>query len=464
MLKLKRRLPGLLVLTLALAASAQSRGPVVPNFQQAVEKARVRAMAQARRNDEARCAQKRSKKLQGDCRAMVAAKYDPAPMALPALALAPLVAPPPSRLAPTAASDRRQPGAGEGERRVVAPAVARGGLASAGAVPAVTHEDRGQGVRLASATPEFPPALSSSLGPIPRDEAGQGRVRRIEVRNDLQIGPQSLVLDHLSARAEVSPESLQAGFTYRFALDDAGAAHHLFGASLESARCADDAGCGLRWFGFAGLSPSAAQTFAVQRTVSGKTSSHTDQLGWSAGLGAAGVSYSGRLLSFAADGQLEALSIEYTRNSDSAPARTSGTLDQLRLRATAGIAQGSWSGSMRVAGYVYAGAAPESFQLVPLRGALVDDDSPGLSGGPQSFQARLEGRYDSPAGLSLAASYGYLSYVGPYWTSANLLAASVSQRFGRFRLGLGLVYEGETDRTGAGYPTLFGTGTAGASF
>ncbi len=428
--------------TRALAAiEAKARA-----HESAVEKARLRALAQARRGEETRCARKKSKKLQGDCRAVVAARYEPAPLGLPAtglpatgllddsLALAPLVASPP---------DRRGPNA----------------------VFALAHDDRKGGVCVASATLE-PSATANGFTPVPREEIEGARGRHAEVRNDLQIGPQSLVLNHLAARAELSPGSLQAGFTYRLVLDDAGAAHHLFGASLESARCPDDAGCGLRWFGFAGLSPSASQGFPVQGGVNGRTTSHTDQLGWSAAVGAAGLSYSGRLLSFAADGQLEALSIDYSRNTETSPppAATSGTLDQVRLRGTAGIASGAWSGSLRIAGYVYAGEAPETFQLAPLRGALVDDDTAGLAGAPQSFQARLEGRYDSTSGLSLQASYGYLSYVGPYWTSANLVAASVSQRLGHFRVGFGLVYEGESDRSGASYPTLFGTGTLGASF
>ena len=433
---------------------------------EAVEKARVRAMAQARRNDEARCSQKKSKKLQGDCRAMVAAKYEPAPIGLPepALALAPLIASPPDRFAQSSAaaapSDRRAPLASD-DRRVLAPSSDRR------AIPAVAHDDRAAGVRVASATSEpAAPALANSFTPVPRDDPSDARSRHAEVRNDLQVGPQSLVLNHLEARAEIAPESLQAGFTYRVALDDAGAAHHLFGASLSSARCPDDAGCGVRWFGFAGISPSASQAYSVQRGVGGNTTSHTDSLGWSSFVGATGVSYAGRLLSFAADGQLEALSIDYTSNTEPGGTHNHipGTLDQLRLRGTAGIASGPWSGSLRLAGYVYSGTAPETFQLVPLRGALVDDDTAGLASAPQSFQARLEGRYDATSGLSLSASYGYLSYVGPHWSSANLLAANVSQRFGRFRVGFGLVYEGETDSSGNGSPTLFGTGTLGASF
>lgn len=448
------------------AAEAKARA-----HEAAVEKARVRALQQARRSDEARCAQKKSPRLQSDCRAMVAAKYEPAPLPLPALALAPLVAPPPAAHAPAGAPPAAHASAdappaaappSDSRRAVVSPP-ARGALSAVSrddrpaAVAAVARDDRAPGVRLASAAE---PARATTFAPVPHDE-GAVASRHADVRNDLQVGPQSLVLDKLTARTEISPESLQAGLAYRFALDDAGAAHHLFGASLESSRCQEDAGCGFRWSAFAGFSPQSSQAFA-----SGAGRAHTDQLGWSAGVAAGSVSYGGRLLSFALDGQFEALSIDYARNTEPGGnlTRTAGSLDQLRLRGTAGIASGPWSGSLRVAGYAYAGNAPESFQLVPLRGALIDDDSAGLAGGPQSFQARLEGRYDAASGLSLAASYGYLSYVGPYWSSANLLAAGVSQRFGRFRVGFGLVYEGETDRTGAGFPTLFGTGTVGASF
>ena len=309
-----------------------------------------------------------------------------------------------------------------------------------------------------------PPATARSVARVAGSQPDDPRGRHGEVRNDLQIGPQSLVLDRLAAQAELSPDSLQAGFAYRLALDDAGAAHHLFGASLESARCQDDAKCGLRWFGFAGISPKAAQGFAVPRGAGGKPPLHTGHLGWSAALGAAGVSYPGRLLSFAADGQLEALSIDYARSTGSAASRTSRTLDQLRLRGTTRIAVGPWSGSLRIAGYVYSGTAPESFQLVPLRGALVDDDSAGLAAAPQSFQARLEGRCDASSGFSVAASYGYLSYVGPYWTSANLISAGIAQRIGHLRAGFGLVYQAETHRSEVGSSTLFGTATLGASY
>jgi hypothetical protein len=309
------------------------------------------------------------------------------------------------------------------------------------------------------------PGAPSPLA-IPRDEA-PSRVRHAEVRNELQVGPDLLILDRLTAQAEVVPESLQAGFVYRLALDDAGVAHHLFGVSLESARCTDGAACGVRYALRAGYSPQASGAFGVQRRVANKLGQHTDELGWSATVFAGGLGYSGRTLSFMTDTQVESLAVEYLRNRDLPnPTRVAGTLTQARLRGTVGAISGNFSATARIAGYAYFGEQrdqPSSLNA-PMRGALIDDELAGLAGAPQAFQARLEGRYDSAGGLSLALSYGYLSYTSPGWSSAHLGAANVSQRFGRFRLGLGLLLEDELDTRGSDYPTLFATATLGASF
>jgi hypothetical protein len=89
---------------------------------------------------------------------------------------------------------------------------------------------------------------------------------------------------------------------------------------------------------------------------------------------------------------------------------------------------------------------------------------PGLAGALQALSARLEGRWESKGGAGLALSYGYLSYTGPAWSNAHIFAGSISQRFGRFRIGLGLVAEQESDAQGSWYPTVFGTGSVGAAF
>ena len=141
-----------------------------------------------------------------------------------------------------------------------------------------------------------------------------------------------------------------------------------------------------------------------------------------------------------------------------------GSLQQWRMRAAAGVSRERWMARVRLAGYAYTGDSTDRFKDVPMRGALVEDDLPGLAGALQSLSARAEVRFEAWRGGELETSYGYIAYAGPVWSSAHLLAASASQRLGRFRVGFGLVYEHETDARGAGYPTLFGTGTVAASF
>ncbi len=142
----------------------------------------------------------------------------------------------------------------------------------------------------------------------------------------------------------------------------------------------------------------------------------------------------------------------------------SGSLLQWRMRGTAGLSRGAFTGQVRIAGYAYGGDPTANFKNVPVRGALVEDDLPGLAGALQSFSARAEGSLQVRPGTDVSASLAYLGYVGPTWSSAAIFAASVGQKLGRFRLALGLVYELESDAQGNGYPTLFGTGSLGASF
>ena len=73
-------------------------------------------------------------------------------------------------------------------------------------------------------------------------------------------------------------------------------------------------------------------------------------------------------------------------------------------------------------------------------------------------------RVETWSGGELSASYGYLAYQGPTWSNAHLIAGGLSQRFGRVRLAAGLAYELESDAQSTKYPTLFGTGSLGASF
>ena len=309
-----------------------------------------------------------------------------------------------------------------------------------------------------------PAGNATSTLAVPRDEMPR-RPRAADVVNQLQLGPQSLILDNLLARGELIPGSLQLDFGYRLAIDDAAAPHHLFSAGLESSRCAPGDACGLRWFVRGGLGPHNASDFKVDRKINGVTGTHKDTLGWSANVLAAGLGYTGVTLSFLADAQLEALTEEYLRNVDLAsPPRVSGSVNQLRLRGTAGAISGPFSGQLRVAAYSYSGVSTDTLKDVPMRGALIEDDLPGLAGALQSFSARLDGRWESRGGLQLSATYAYLGYVGPVWSSAHIFAGSVSQKLGRFRIGIGLVGEQEYDAKGASYPTLFGTGTVAAAF
>jgi hypothetical protein len=373
--------------------------------------AQSRDVDPARKREEARC---RRTPNPAECLAKVAAKYDPPPLApLDPLPIAPLVlpAPPPAR---------------PPEVIVVEP-------------------------------PPAPPpvALASPTVVVP-----QRRPRAAEVVDDLQVGPQSLILDNLQARSELVPGSIQLDFGYRLALDDAAAAHHLFSAGLEAARDAS-----FRWFVRGGLGPRNASDFNVDRRVGGVVGTHHDMLGWSADVAAAGLGYTGATLALVADGQLEVLSADYLRNADLANAtHESGTIDQLRMRLTAGATFGNAAFQARVAKYSYGGDPTDALKDVPVRGALFEDDLPGLAGAFQSFSARADARWESRGGLRLAGTYAYLGYVGPLWSSAHIVSGSISQRFGRFRIGLGLVGEEEYDARGASYPTLFGTATLGAAF
>jgi hypothetical protein len=296
----------------------------------------------------------------------------------------------------------------------------------------------------------------------PRDEQPR-RPRSAEVVNELQIGPQSLILDRLEARGDIVPGGAQLEFGYRLAIDDATAAHHMFSLGVASPKCAES--CGLRWFLRAGLGPRNSNNFGVVRTVNGVTVAQTDSLSWAANVLQFGAGWQGSSLFAMADVQEEALAEDYAQNVKSTnPPSVHGSLQQWRVRGTAGLQRGSWSAQVRVAGYAYGGDPTANFKNVPVRGALVEDDLPGLAGALQSFSARAEGSFQIREGTDLSASYGFISYTGPVWSNANILAASLGQRLGRFRLSIGVVYELEMDAQSNSYPTVFGTGSLGASF
>ena len=460
-------------------ARAAARAVFEAKKAEATEKAHAKSMLAQRKREEAKCG--RGKKADG-CLDAVAARFGAPGLLPPASAVAAAAAPAidPMAIAPLVPAS--------GERRVLVPSASGAPVvalsaAPVSAVPAVypagapapaqkaSAAPGSQGVVVAVASQPLsaaqPAAFASSRGfvAVPRDEAPQHRARALQVDNQLQVGPDSLILDRLEARGELMPGALQLDFGYRFAIDDAAAAHHLFSVGLESGSCLAGDACGARWFLRGGFGPRSSANYAVSRKIGTTVGNHTDSLGWSANILQAGAGFTGATVSFLADAQLEALSAEYLRNVDQAgPLRESGDLKQVRLRGTVGVVNGPWSAQARVAGYLYAGADPATLKDVPLRGALIDDELPGLAGAPQSLSARLEGGWEAPTGTSLRLSYGYLSYAGPVWSSANLFAGGLSQKVGHFRLGGGVVVEQEQDSKGNSYPTVFGTVTLGASF
>ncbi len=194
----------------------------------------------ARKRDEAKCGRGKTAKA---CLASVAAKYEAPALPLTAalieqVAIAPLVpagAPAESRAVSMPGSPTPPPPAKPLEM-LQAGTPAPAAVASA---PAPAPQ------------PAAPPVAAATL-PVARDEQ-QRRPRAADAVNDLQIGPQSLILDRLQARGEIVPGGVQLDFGYRLAIDEATAAHHLFSLGISSARCAADP-CGLRWFARGGTS------------------------------------------------------------------------------------------------------------------------------------------------------------------------------------------------------------------
>jgi hypothetical protein len=99
-----------------------------------------------------------------------------------------------------------------------------------------------------------------------------------------------------------------------------------------------------------------------------------------------------------------------------------------------------------------------------VRGALVEDDLPGLAGALQSLSARADATLHVLPATDVSGTLAYISYAGPTWSNATVFAGSVGQKLGRFRVALGLAWELEHDAQSNGYPTLFGTGSLGAQF
>jgi len=470
---------------------------------EAEAKARADARAKAKAEAKARREAKRSKKktqpagdlpeLPSPAQALIA----PVPE-LPTPAAAPVAV----AAAPAAAPALAAPVPAEPARAAIIPASAALGLAAAtpaeparaaiipaSAAPApaeppraaiIPASPRSEGTKVAMVAP-----APAAVGPVvirpepmartvavPRDEETRAS-RRAEIRDDIQVGPQSLILNRLRGAADIVPGSVAGAFSYRLAIDDATALHHGFGLGVESARPAEGAPEGFRWFAGATLLPSASNAYGVNRRVNGQDRLMRDEMGWSGWALAGGASHRfGKSEGYAVAGdvQLQNVSVHYVRNANASGAPIDGDLKQLRLRAAGTATSGRWSGTAQIAAYLQIGDEPGKFRGAPLRGALLEDDLAGLAVAPQSLFARIAGEVELGQTLEARASYGFLSYAGSDWSSSHFLHGELSDRFGRLKAALGFTWQLDNPQTatpGSGlgdYSTLFVTGSIGYMF
>jgi hypothetical protein len=344
------------------------------------------------------------------------------------------------------------------------------------------HEERAPGVRVAAASPVAMPAFDARSGRpaaagapevvVPRDEGGARRARHFKVSDDVLVGPQGLWSNGLRASAEVVPESMTAAFTYRALSDDANAIHHGFYFSAEGAPCDTSGPCGPRLYGTAGFSPNGANTYIVQRNVSGKLQSRADSLGWSSVSAAAGANVrSAGGLGGSLDVQLESVSLNFRRNlNTTTPDRVDASLAQLKIRGGVSLQRGAFEVRVTGAGNAYFGDSADKTTNVPLRGVFMDDEFGGLASGPQSLQLQAKASYDFAFGLRAQFSYGYLGYAGTEWSNAHLLGARLQQKLGKFQLGLGITAQLDAPKvlppgfTTADYSAVYFSGSVGVAF
>ncbi len=338
---------------------------------------------------------------------------------------------------------------------------------------------RPPGTQLAMVAPAPLTGASASAERASAPGGQQGQRRQIEVDDALQIGPQSLVINRLTAAADLAPGALpvRGTFAYRLAVDEASALHHYFFLGAESARDADGRDPALRWSALAGLSPNAANTYGAVHSANGKLNNTADNLGWSsfALAGSLGHSFAredGTLYGLLADAQLQDLSVQYrpgARPGVQAVILNTG-LDQLRLRAAGTASSGRLEGLLQLGVYLHVGGSTDSLRGVPLRGALLEDDLGGLAMAPQSISARLGGTVHLLQQLSASLSYTYLGYSSADWSAGHLIHADLSDRFGRLRASLGFTWQYDAPvvtAPGSGvadYSTLFLTGSIGYAF
>ncbi|MBS2023625.1 MAG: hypothetical protein JST92_14575 [Deltaproteobacteria bacterium] len=365
----------------------------------------------------------------------------------------------------------------DGSRRVV--------LAGS-AAQAAPPSERPAGVRVAASSPVAVPSfdqrssrLDTFTNPntqlaIPSDEGGRRRSRKFNLSDDLQVGPQGLVVNQLRASGEVAPAVAVATFSYRFVRDDAAAGHHGFFIGAESPACDADGPCGLRLWANLGFMPNSENSYLIDRAVSGSVHTMADHLGWSSVAARAGLG--GRFqngFGLGGEAQLQTVSLDYTRNVNSSTDKTheAAQLNQVKLHGTLSYASGSFELLGTIGGNLYAGGDPATATTgMPMRGVFLDAQTFGLASAPQGFEMRLEGRKDFAFGLSASIAYQFQTYAGEEWKNANLIGARLSQKIGVFDLGLGLVVQLDAPAvlpqgaSAGDYSAMYGMGTVGATF
>jgi hypothetical protein len=300
---------------------------------------------------------------------------------------------------------------------------------------------------------------------VPRDEPRPGR--RADLRDDLQVGPQSLVLNRLSGSVDALPGAVAATFAYRLVNDDAGALHHHVSLGAQSAEPRERER-DLRWFASAGFGPSADNAYRIPR------SSTSNQLGWSAftlaGGAARSIARGDSLIDLSLDAQLQGLSLHAAAQIAGAQQRLDVSTKQLRLRGGASLQTGRWAASAELGGFLYLGDNPEKLRGLPLRGVFIDDDLGGLASAPQSYQARLGGTVELGSSFTAGLRYSYLAYAEADWAGAHLVHGELAGRSGRLRGSIGLTWQYDAPRiqapdTGIGDDSSFYlTGSIGYAF
>lgn len=431
---------------------AKLRAEIESRVRAQVEK-ELRALAEKEARAKARADAKARKKGRKDQKPVEAKPLEAKPLEappLPELPAAPVAFSEPAPPVPPAAAELRESDPSLAEIRLLDEPLP--------AAPAETPPMALVNAAAVAPAPVEPPRTI----PVPRDEQPAAR-RRANVRDEFQLGPQSLVLNRLSAGVDAVPGALAATFAYRLINDDAGALHHHFALGAQSAADAD-----VHWFANAGFGPDADNAYRIPR------SSTSNRLGWSAYTLAAGASKpfprGATVFDLSADAQVQALSVGAAAIIGGAQRTVDVSLKQVRLRGGAALQSGPFSASAQAGAFVYLGDAPATLRGLPLRGVFIDDDLGGLASAPQSFQARAAGAVDLGRHLTADLSYSYLGYTDADWAGAHLVHAALAVRFGSLRGSLGLTWQYDVPQSAApnssvsDYTSIYLTGSIGYAF